>query len=407
MSKAFKKLGSHERTAGWSLIAIMALYQATNDPLYLEAARRIAAVPLREQRFDLGGAWPHVLPRGHDGGHRGAKGNNLFLIGILLSGLKAYHEVTGDEAAKKSILSGARWLMKSWNEAAGGWPYSATTDGAPLHRPSTGLNPLVIESLTYAAHLSGDASFIKVVDDAFESFVRPGPHPSGKSLAQKMVFTGSTMALLQKWHEEHSPDKGLKLVDGGKGSLEKYILRISDAAEHMLRSPNEKIFWVRLRGAGAGLRAKRTPHGARPKGMERGFIQIQRASGEEVLKKDYSTDDPWELKTGLTGKADAGEIFKVTIRDDQRAHWSLFSDKADILAQAVPSTSMARIGQGRFYFSVPEGVEKFRIRLIGVHSGTYGGAVLNAANRLIAYHQGVNPGQVQLTWAPRLGINNP
>ena len=74
MSRDFKTLGTHERSAGWSLKAILSLYRSTYDPLYLEAARRIAAVALGEQKFNDGGAWPHPLPEDHAGGHamRGA-----------------------------------------------------------------------------------------------------------------------------------------------------------------------------------------------------------------------------------------------------------------------------------------------------------------------------------------------
>ena len=85
MSRNFKALGTHERSAGWSLKAIMAAYRATSDPLYLEAAQRIAAVALAEQKFDDGGAWPHLLPQDHAGGHPGARGNAIFLISVPLS----------------------------------------------------------------------------------------------------------------------------------------------------------------------------------------------------------------------------------------------------------------------------------------------------------------------------------
>ncbi|MEN6303582.1 MAG: hypothetical protein ABFD96_12700, partial [Armatimonadia bacterium] len=49
MAPSFKELGSHERSAGWSLRAIMAIYKATYDPVYLEAARKIAEVAVKAQ----------------------------------------------------------------------------------------------------------------------------------------------------------------------------------------------------------------------------------------------------------------------------------------------------------------------------------------------------------------------
>ena len=76
----------------------MAIYRQTYDPEYLAAAGRIAAVALKEQKFDQGGAWPHILPLGHSNQQPNVTGNNLFLIGVLLSGLQAYQEEAKDPA---------------------------------------------------------------------------------------------------------------------------------------------------------------------------------------------------------------------------------------------------------------------------------------------------------------------
>ena len=165
MAPKFDRLGTHERSAGWSLAAILAVYRGTYDQKYLEAAKQIVAVPLQEQKFDDGGAWPHVLPRDHAGGHPGARGNNLFLIGVLLAGLKDYHEATGDPAVAKSLVSGARWVLKSWDENAQGWPYSASTTGEPYYDKVTpSLNMLIIEGVAYAGKLTGEEQFMRVAE---------------------------------------------------------------------------------------------------------------------------------------------------------------------------------------------------------------------------------------------------
>jgi hypothetical protein len=215
MSRKFDRLGTHERSAGWSLAAIIAIYRGTNDPAYLAAAKRIVAVPLREQKFDDGGAWPHVLPRDHSGGHHGARGNNLFLIGVLLAGLKDYHEATGDPAAAKSLISGARWVLKSWDEEANGWPYSASTSGEPYYdNISPGLNMLIIESLAYAGKLTGDEEFLDVTEKAFAAVARSRPPSFGKSVAQQMFFATDIMASLQQWFAEQRDDEGIGVLDG-------------------------------------------------------------------------------------------------------------------------------------------------------------------------------------------------
>ncbi len=214
MSRKFDRLGTHERSAGWSLAAIVAIYRGTYDPEYLAAAKRIVAIPLREQRFDDGGAWPHVLPRDHCGGHYGARGNNLFLIGVLLAGLKDYHEATGDPAAEKSLISGARWVLKSWDEQAKGWPYSASTSGEPYYdNVSPSLNMLIIDSLAYAGKLTGDERCLDITEKAFAAVARSNPPSDGKSVAQKIFFATDIMASLQQWFAAHQDDEGIGVLD--------------------------------------------------------------------------------------------------------------------------------------------------------------------------------------------------
>ena len=400
MSRRFTRLGTHERTAGWSLLAVTALYNATGDAQYLEAAKRIVAVPLREQKFNEGGAWPHRLPRDHAGGHRKSYGNNLFLIGVLLSGMKAYHEVTKDPAVEKSIIAGARWMAKSWDPDEEGWPYSASADGKPYYGFKTSLNPLVVLPVAYAGQLSGDESLIEIAENALGAVVRGGTPSFGKSLAQKIVFTAGTMAILQNWFEAHRDDKGSEVLAGGTAGLEKYIVRTHDAKEHKVRAPDRKTFWIKLKDDTVDLQARRKPTGAKPKDWQKGAITVHDAEGNELAKETFSTDGAFQFKTEL--KAKVGSIFKVTVDDDQRAHWSLSRDNVSIVAQTSPGFSMADIGKARFYFHVPKGTREFQIDLVGVHAGIYGAGVLNAENRLVAYKQGANTGQVQLSWAARV-----
>jgi hypothetical protein len=199
MSREFTQLGTHERDAGWSIQAAIAVYRGTLDPVYLEAAERIAAVPLREQKFDQGGAWPHVLPSDHaDKDHQGAVGNNLFLIGILLSGLKDLHEQTHDPAVAKSLAAGADWVLLSWDETRRAWPYSASPTGEPMYAEwHTGRNNLVCESLPYVSRLTGDPRYARVARIAFEALTEEGLPADGKSLGQHLYFAPNVMGGLQ------------------------------------------------------------------------------------------------------------------------------------------------------------------------------------------------------------------
>jgi hypothetical protein len=114
MAPNFDQLGTHERSAGWSLQAIMGVYRATGDDAYLRAAERIAEVPLREQKLEQSGAWPHVLPGDHAAGVVGAVGNVTFLIGILQSGLADLHAVTHAPELERSLVASAPFVMGMW-----------------------------------------------------------------------------------------------------------------------------------------------------------------------------------------------------------------------------------------------------------------------------------------------------
>ena len=405
MSRTFNALGTHERSAGWSLKAIMAIYRGTYDPLYLEAAGRIAAVALREQKFDDGGAWPHVLPEDHAGGHANARGNNLFLIGVLLGGLTEYHQESHDPAVQKSLVSGAEWVIKSWDENAEGWPYSASPTGEAFYKPSTGLNPLIIEPLAYVGTLTGDERFIKIAETGLAAFVRAGTGADGKSIAQKMHFTSGTLALLQEWYATHRPDKGAAVLDGTGAGMAEYLAKTQDAEEFSVREPAEKVFWVKLRGEAAELVAKRTPHGAMTRQAEFGTIQVIAPGGAVVKDGKFSTDDKYELRCRVEGPA--GAIFKVAINDDCRSVWNVKGDGAAVVAQVVPGFRIGGVGRGRYHFFVPEGTQQFSVKLVGVHSGTYAGVVLSPANKIMGFHQDVNQGQALIRGAAQVPVPHP
>ena len=402
MSRTFSRLGTHERSAGWSLAAIMAIYRGTYDPVYLEAAKRIAAVPLREQKLDDGGAWPHVLPRDHSGGHYGARGNNLFLIGVLLAGLKDYHEQTGDPAVAKSLIAGARWIMKSWDEDAEGWPYSATTEGRPLYtKVGHGLNNLIAEPLAYVGKLTGEERFLEVAGAAFAAVARSGAPSFGKSVAQKMHFVPGLMGLLQEWYRASRKDKGESVLDGSGAGMERFIAKTRDAKRHSVRAPNEKVFYVKLRGTTGELVATRQPHGAMRKDWELGTIQVTSLDGEVVKEGKFSTDGEHEFRAALKASK-PGAVYKVLVKDDQRGVWGLSGDNLQIVMQTVPGFRIGGVGRARFHFFVPANTTDFSIKLLGVHRGPYGGAVVSPTGKLIALHQAINSGLTHIKGAPQL-----
>jgi len=399
MAPGFKALGTHERSAGWSLRAIMAVYRGTNDPLYLEAARRLAAVALQEQKLDQGGAWPHVLPKDHAGSQPGAVGNNLFLIGILLGGLQAYHEASGDPAVLTALTAGAAWVSRSYDDTACGWPYSATTAAEPLYSPGVGLNHLIIGPLAYVGRVTGDKRLLEIADSAMAASVLQGATAFGKSLAQQMFFASGTLAELQRWYAATRPDRGVSVLDGSPEAMAALLVRSARSERFNVRAPNQKEFVVRSRAAGAELQALRTPHGSMQKAAEFATLKVLDASGKAVFEDRCSTDERHETRCALPGAA--GSEFRVVVDDDQRGVWTLRGDTLAVIVRTGPEFRVGGVGRTRFYFRVPEGTGEFALRLLGVHTGAYGAVVLTPAGQVAGQFQGSNPGPALVAGAPK------
>ncbi|MBM3474089.1 MAG: hypothetical protein FJX75_12540 [Armatimonadetes bacterium] len=398
MSPTFQALGTHERSAGWSLKSIMAIYQQTYDPEYLGAAGRIAAVALKEQKLDQGGAWPHILPLDHSNQQPNVVGNNLFLIGVLLGGMQAYDEAVHDAAVEKSLTSGAQWVAKSWDEGAGGWPYSATTDATPLYPPTTGLNMLIIQPLAYVANLTNDDRLWRIVDESLTAVAVGGGQSFGKSLGQQLHFAGGTLALLQEHYAKARPDKGANVLSGDPVWYAGIMAKTPDATRHSVRAPDEKVFFVELTVGKTELLAERKPHGAMTKRSPTGTLQVLDAAGTPVGQDTFSTDGPHQFRCELKGKP--GGWFKVVVNDDQRGVWTLSGANLRVVMQTGPEFRIGGVGKGKFHFLVPAGTTEFRLKLVGVHTGGYGAVVLTPGGQIAGQHQDANPGAALIAGAP-------
>ncbi len=398
MAPSFTALGTHERSAGWSLRAAMAVYRGTADPACLEAAGRIAAVALREQKYDQGGAWPHVLPADHAGNRPGAVGNNLFLIGILLGGLQAYHEVSGDPAVLRSLEAGAAWVAKTWDEKTCGWPYSATAQGEPLYPPSVSLCQLIIGPLAYVGRVAGNPRLLEIADQAMAATVTRGPPGFGKELAQQLFFAGGTMAELQRWYAASRQDRGAGVLDGSPEMMAAMLVRTASSEAFNVRAPNRKEFAVRLREAEGELLIRRRPHGAMKKAAETATLVVTAADGTTVFRDTCSTDAPHEARCRLSGRP--GSQYTLVIDDDQRGVWTASGTGLTVVARTVPGFRIGGVGRSRVYFSVPKGTPEFRVRLLGVHTGPYSAVVLTPAGRIAGQFEGNNPGPALIAGAP-------
>jgi len=139
------------RQAGWLLIMAVASYRATGDPYYLNFAHMIFERTLELQTED--GGWRRKLSRGHCDCLPRHMGNVGFMVAILMSGLRMYYEVTGDERAAESIVRAARFMVADmWMPEQGTLRYTS----CPRSGPSQAGNFLWLDGLTFAFARTGD-----------------------------------------------------------------------------------------------------------------------------------------------------------------------------------------------------------------------------------------------------------
>ena len=159
------------RDPGWHLIMNAAAYQATLDPVYLNASRVIVARvlefqddiprPLPEHQVEPGrthqvGGWSRMMVPGHCHCEPRHRGNANFMIAILLSGLKYYYAATGDPAAKASLIAGAYYLLdECYSEEVSGFRYTS----CPAMSYSRNASPILTEGIAAAFRWTGDQRF--------------------------------------------------------------------------------------------------------------------------------------------------------------------------------------------------------------------------------------------------------
>ena len=149
------------RIPGWHLIMTMAMFNATNDRYYLNAAKIIVERVLERQTPDeppveggrLNGGWTRLMVPGHC--HCDPPrhiGNAGFMVGILLAGLKAYHQATGDKSVEEAIIRAAHYLVRDvWEPEVDGFRYTSCPDSSK----GTG-NIRKLLGISYAYRLTGD-----------------------------------------------------------------------------------------------------------------------------------------------------------------------------------------------------------------------------------------------------------
>jgi hypothetical protein len=182
------------RVPGWFLIMMASAYHATGDPYYLNAARVVvqrvletqdkAPRPLPEYQaagrkpFQQGG-WSRMMVPGHCECLPRHRGNAGFMVAVLLSGLKYYHDVTGDPRVKQSIIDGAHYLLdETYSDDVQGFRYTSCPNTA--YRP--GASPLMVEGIARAYLWTRDERFRRVLTEALPRGERGSSYGKGFSM---------------------------------------------------------------------------------------------------------------------------------------------------------------------------------------------------------------------------------
>ena len=176
------------RTPGWHLIMNAAAYAATGDPYYLNASRVIVdrvlemqdvepralpAYQCEEGRTHQVGGWSHMMIPGHCRCEPRHQGNAAFMVAVLLSGLKYYHDVTEDPRIEECIIRGAHYMLdETYSEEVKGFRYTS----CPNTSHSPGAAFLMVEGLARAYRWTGDERFRRVLTESLPIRARGNPY---------------------------------------------------------------------------------------------------------------------------------------------------------------------------------------------------------------------------------------
>jgi hypothetical protein len=191
-----------EREPAFALIGLVAFYEASNDPIYLDrATERIDS--LHQMQADNGGtAWIHDL-NAHDPREcfSSSWGVSPWMSGLLLEGIIRYHQLTNSAVAEQSILWALDYLADNGLATTG--PYAGDSvvymygcsdpvfsDGNP------DLNNLLSHAFAYGYKLTGNADYKNIALAVFNACVDDGWTGSFKHYNQQFRTSGHTVAYL-------------------------------------------------------------------------------------------------------------------------------------------------------------------------------------------------------------------
>ncbi len=144
--------GGQERGPGWTLIALSALAEATQDEQVIAAGGTVAEWLLEHQDPIRGVVSVPISEQ------RSYEGGSTFMHGIVGRGLGRWCDVTGDPRVKNATIGIAEWIITEPMGEPGMFWYKQSPQNSTRYRPTD----QVLTALSYAYTLSEDPRFADV-----------------------------------------------------------------------------------------------------------------------------------------------------------------------------------------------------------------------------------------------------
>ncbi len=164
-------IGHHAgRDTSWAIEAVMAAYEATYDPFYLNAARIQVADVIRKQKET--GNWG--FPAGYSKVEPKPIGGYAWCCGYLILALELYNNHAHDPAVDETILHAAEWLVRDeYVPERKGFRSTSCPTFNEHTRPGASCQS-VAPALAHAYELSGEERYLDLAQMCFAFYAKGG-----------------------------------------------------------------------------------------------------------------------------------------------------------------------------------------------------------------------------------------
>ena len=384
-----RRLSTHERSAGWSIPALLGIYRATGDRRYLNGAKLLVDLVLDEQKFELGGAWPHKLPGDHANGHKDTYGNCPYLVGIVLHALQKYNEEMPSKAVQKSIVAAANWLYRGMDKNRIAWPYGMNYDGKPFRLPTQGLNLLIAPGMMTGGRISNDRKIYDASLLITSCAVMTGFSHVGKDIAIRLCMLPVLFEEMNRFSARNPKAGQYRFMPEaltqqlGKKNSERFRMRGPDnmAFEVVAKKPAE-------------ITITRYPDGSNPRTKPEFTFKVVDNKGKVINSGKGGIRDKGEWKVKLPAKG----RYMVEISDSCTGVWDVIGKDCRIRTELRKGYLFVNGAVSSQYLMIPAGTKEFTLEFFGTHQGGCNLFLLDPRGKLAGSGSIVTSGTPRLPW---------